>query len=32
MVLKMKNEGVEIIPSDKTEHLKKIIKDSNILR
>ena len=26
----MKNEGVEIIPSDKTEHLKKIIKDSNI--
>ena len=30
LVLKMKNEGVEIIPSDKTEHLKKIIKDSNI--
>lgn len=30
LVLKMKNEGVEIIPADKTEHLKKIIKDSNI--
>ena len=30
LVLKMKNEGIEIIPADKTEHLKKIIKDSNI--
>ena len=32
LVLKMKNEGVEIVPADKTEHLKKIIKDSNISR
>ena len=30
LVLKMKNEGVQIVPADKTEHLKKIIKDSNI--
>ena len=30
LVKKMKDEGVEIIPADKTEHLKKIIKDSNI--
>jgi hypothetical protein len=30
LVKQMKNEGVEIIPADKTEHLKKIIKDSNI--
>ena len=30
LVLKMKNQGVEIVPADKTEHLKKIIKDSNI--
>ena len=27
-ILKMKNEGVQIVPADKTEHLKKIIKDS----
>jgi hypothetical protein len=30
LVKKMKDEGVEIIPANKTEYLKKIIKDSNI--
>ena len=30
LVKKMKDQGVDIIPADKTEHLKKIINDSNI--
>jgi hypothetical protein len=30
LVKKMKDEGVEIVPACKTEHLKKIIKDSGI--
>jgi len=30
LLKKMKEQGVEIIPADKTEHLKKIINESNI--